>query len=256
MAVNFYLGDPVLFAWCCGMAVLAGVIKGVVGFAMPTILISGLGSLIAPELALAGLIVPTLITNGMQALRQGRSAALASVRRFRVFLLIGLVTLLAAAQLVAVLPSSAMYLIIGSVVTVLAIVQLLGWRPNLSKRGSPRAEMFVGGLAGFIGGISGSWGAPTVSYLTAIGTEKTEQMRVQGVIYGLGAVALTVAHIGSGVFNWVTAQFSLALVGPAVLGMWIGGQIQDRIDQAAFRKATLAVLLIAGLNLVRRGIVV
>jgi hypothetical protein len=36
--------------------------------------------------------------------------------------------------------------------------------------------------------------------------------------------------------------------------MAVGFAVQDRIDQAAFRKATLVVLLVAGGNLVRRGL--
>jgi uncharacterized membrane protein YfcA len=80
-------------------------------------------------------------------------------------------------------------------------------------------------------------------------------MRVQGVIYGLGAVALFGAHVGSGVMRAETLPFSLVMIVPAMLGTWLGFQVQDRIDQRAFRKATLAVLLIAGLNLVRRGLV-
>ena len=90
--------------------------------------------------------------------------------------------------------------------------------------------------------------------LMARETEKGEQMRVQGVIYGLGALALTAAHLGSGLLNAATAPFSLALVVPAILGLWLGFRLHDRIDQPAFRKATLAVLLLAGLNLVRRGL--
>jgi uncharacterized membrane protein YfcA len=54
--------------------------------------------------------------------------------------------------------------------------------------------------------------------------------------------------------NAQTLPFSAALVVPALIGMWIGFQVQDRIDQAAFRKATLVVLLVAGGNLVRRGL--
>ena len=53
------------------IALGAGLVKGVVGFAMPTILISGLSSFMAPDLALACLIVPTVLTNAWQALRQG-----------------------------------------------------------------------------------------------------------------------------------------------------------------------------------------
>ena len=47
---------------------------------------------------------------------------------------------------------------------------------------------------------------------------------------------------------------AVALVVPAMLGMWFGGRLQDRIDQRTFRRVTLVVLLGAGLNLVRRGL--
>ena len=57
------------------------------------------------------------------------------------------------------------------------------------------------GFAGLIGGISGIGWPPTVMYLTAIATAKSEQIRIQGVIYGLGAVALIAAHLGSGVLH-------------------------------------------------------
>ena len=78
-------------------------------------------------------------------------------------------------------------------------------------------------------------------------------MRVQGVIYGLGALGLLGAHIGSGVLRAETIGFSLAMVPTAFVGMWTGIAVMDRIDQTAFRRATLFVLLIAGLNLVRRA---
>ncbi|MFW8635009.1 sulfite exporter TauE/SafE family protein [Cribrihabitans pelagius] len=245
--------SPVEMAAAAAVALLAGTVKGMVGFAMPMILISGLGFFLPPELALAGLILPTLATNGMQALRQGTRAAMESVRRFRVFLLIGLVCLLLSAQMVRILPQQAMMLIIGLPVSLFALMQLLGRSFTLSKP-TRKAEAMVGGIAGLIGGISGVWGPPTVAYLTALGTEKREQVRVQGVIYGLGAVALLAAHTGSGVMRAETLPFSLALIPPAVAGMWIGGLLHDRIDQAAFRRATLVVLLAAGLNLLRRGL--
>lgn len=239
--------------FACAIALLAGIVKGMVGFAMPMILISCLSSLISPELALAGLILPTLATNGVQALRQGGRAALGSVVRFRVFLAVALVMLLLSAQLVAVLPQSVLLLMIGGPIVLFAVLQLGGWMPDLPSA-SRGWEIGVGGFAGFIGGFSGVWGPPTVAYLTAIGTEKREQMRVQGVIYGLGAVALTAAHVGSGILNARSVWFSAALLAPALLGMWIGGRLHDRIDQRAFRRATLLVLLVAGLNLIRKGL--
>lgn len=235
------------------IALLAGTVKGMVGFALPMILVSGLSLFISPELALAGLILPTLVTNWMQALRQGVGAALGSVKRFRVFLLTGLVFLLISAQMVRVLPQQMMFLAIGVPVTIFVLLQLFGIALTLA-RPTRLAEILVAAFAGLIGGVSGVWGPPTVAYLTALNTEKSEQIRIQGVIYGLGAVALLVAHIGSGVMRLETLPFSILLVVPAVVGMWIGGLLHDRIDQNLFKKATLIVLLLAGLNLLRRGL--
>ncbi|QFS84225.1 Sulfite exporter TauE/SafE [Roseivivax sp. THAF40] len=244
---------PLQWAGAIAITLLAGFVKGVVGFAMPMIMISGLGSVVTPELALAALILPTLATNGMQALRQGPQAALGSARRFRTFLIVGAVMLFLSAQLVAILSVNAMFALIGVPIVLFAVAQIAGWNGTLPAGPSKRLEIGIAAFAGFIGGLSGVWGPPVVAYLTALGTEKREQMRIQGVIYGLGALALTVAHVGSGVLNTATVWLSLAMIPPAILGMWLGGQVQDRIDQRAFKRATLWVLLIAGLNLVRRA---
>lgn len=248
------LMTPEILGFAVLVALLAGIVKGMVGFAMPMIMISLLGSFVAPDVALAGLILPTLVTNGMQALRQGWGQAWASIKRFRLFMLIGLVAMLVSAQLVRILPQETLLLMIGLPVVLFCALQLIGVQLRLPARGRNWIESAIGGFAGFIGGFSGVWGPPTVMYLTALETPKAEQMRVQGVIYGLGAVALFGAHVGSGVMRAETLPFSVAMVVPAVLGTWIGFQIQDRIDQRAFRKSTLAILLIAGLNLVRRGL--
>ncbi len=254
MEMFFDLLSPQLWLIALSIAVLGGIVKGVVGFAMPMVVISGLSSIMEPELALAGLILPTLVTNGTQALRQGIAPAWASVQRFRVYLVVGGIVLVASAQLVRVLPISVLLGLIGVPVVLFALMQLVGIRLSL-KRQRKDVEAGIGAFAGFLGGVSGIWGPPTVLYLTALDTEKTEQMRVQGVIYGLGAVALAGAHIGSGVLRAETLPLSLALIAPALLGQWLGGKVLDRIDQVVFKKATLCILLIVGLNLIRRSLV-
>lgn len=234
---------------------VAGLIKGVVGFGVPTVLILGISTIASVEVALAGLILPALVTNGWQALRQGPRAAWASVRRFGVFLSVLVIVLLCAAQLVPALPEGLLLLITGCAVTVFVGLQLLGRNLRLPAHGIARTQVGFGALAGALGGVSGIWGPPTVAMLTAMNTEKTEQVRVQGVIYGVGAVALLAGHLTSGVFRSETAPLSVILIPSSLFGLWVGFQIQDRIDQATFRKATLILLLLAGLNLIRRGLV-
>lgn len=237
----------------CLAAVAAGVVKGAVGFGMPMLLISVLSAFLPPDIALAGLILPTVVTNGAQAFGHGARAALASVRRFRVFLLAGLVFLAISAQMVNWIPAATLLVLISLPVTGFAAMQLAGVTFALARQSVP-IEVAAGALAGFVGGLSGVWGPPTVAYLTALNTQKAEQLRVQGVIYGLGAISLVVAHLGSGVLRAETLPFSALLIAPALVGQWVGRAIHDRIDQETFRRATLVVLLLAGLNLLRRGL--
>ncbi len=254
--MSFALPDfsPLLWIAIVAIALAAGVVKGSVGFAMPMILISGLGSLLPPELALGALIMPTLVTNAWQALRNGIGAAVLSAKAHWRYIVIVAVMIGFSAQLVRILPASALFLLIGTPVSLFAILQLAGVRIGFRAAHRRVAEVLIALVAGFIGGISGVWGPPTVIYLTSLDTPKVEQLRTQGIVYFLGAIALTAAHIQSGIFNAETAPLSTLLLVPALIGTAIGFQIADRLDQARFRKATLAVLAVVGLNLVRRGL--
>ncbi|UOM36352.1 sulfite exporter TauE/SafE family protein [Acuticoccus sp. I52.16.1] len=237
-----------------GVTLLAGFVKGAVGFAMPMVMVSGLGSFLAPELALAALILPTLIANLAQAFRDGVAAALDAARTHWRYVAIVSVFIMLSAQMVNLLPAQVLYLAIGVPVTIFALIQLTGRRIAFHSRHQGAVSFALGTVAGLIGGVSGVWGPPTVIYLTSMDTPKVEQLRVQGIVYGIGAVVLTTAHIGSGVLNAQTAPFSALLVVPALVGMLVGRRVSDKMDQSRFRQATLAVLVIAGLNLVRRGL--
>jgi uncharacterized membrane protein YfcA len=253
MDMFFTLMTPGEWAFAFGVGLIAGFIKGVVGFAMPLVLISGLTMFLSPELALAGLIFPTVVTNMFQALRQGVAAAWGSVKMFKVFLIAGGVALCLSAQTVRFLAADTMMLVIGVPITLFALWQVTGRSFTLTHR-STKLEAAIGMFAGAIGGVSAVWGPPTVAYLTALGTPKHDQMRVQGVIYGLGAILLLISHFGSGVLRAETVPFSAVMIVPSLIGMWLGSLVMDKIDQASFKKATLVILLIAGANLVRRGV--
>jgi len=253
METFFPLISPNALVLAALVAFVGGFVKGVVGFGMPLVFISGLTIFLSPELALAGLILPTVLSNLQQALRQGAPAAARSIVEFRVFLIAGFIALVSTAQLVRVVPEQAMMGVIGALVTVFAGLQLGGYAFTLARR-NPKIEVAAGLVAGGLGGLSGIWGPPTVAYLAALNTPKYDQMRVQGVIYGLGALALLGAHTGSGVLRSQTIWFSVALVPTALLGTWVGNRVMDRIDQRMFRRATLLVLLVAGLNLLRRAL--
>jgi uncharacterized membrane protein YfcA len=232
----------------------AGFVKGSVGFAMPLIMVSGLTLFLDPLLVIAGIIFPIVVSNGLQVARFGAAEAMSAIREHRRYIIIVCVMILVSAQFLRIIPQQAMYLVLGIPVVGLTIIQIAGFRFRVAPERRVAVEWGVGLVSGTLGGLAGTWGPTTVLYLLALDTPKARQIVVQGVVYGLGAVTLLVAHLQSGILNWSTAPFSALLLVPAALGMFAGFRLSDRIAQDTFRKATLWVLLLAGLNLLRRGI--
>jgi len=235
------------------ITLFGGFVKGTVGFALPLIMISGLSTILPPQIALAALILPAALTNAWQALRQGLGPALRSARVHWPFITIGLVVMALTAQVVLAVPQWVFFAMIGVPVVIYSSLQLLGVPLRVPAHRRGLATVLFGAMAGILGGFSAVFGPPTVAYLISLDTEKVEQVRVQGLMFSLGNVILFGAHLRSGVLNADTIPFSVLMLLPAFAGLWLGFQMQDRLNRDQFLRATLVVLLVAGLNLVRRA---
>ena len=232
----------------------AGFVKGAVGFALPIVAITGVGAVMSPETAIAAIIIPGLVTNIQQSFRGGLGAARETLVKYwrlnlTLFLLIGLF-----AQLVVVLPDAVLITILGLFITATATLQLRGWQPRVPARMANAVEAAVGAVSGIFGGLTAVWGPPILLYLIARGVPKAELVRAQGVAFLNGSIILVGAHLFSGVLDRNTLPFSALLVIPAVAGLLLGRIVQDRLDQQRFRKVTLVLLILAGLNMLRRGL--
>ena len=245
-------GGAALAGAAFGMAA-GGFAKGVVGFALPLIGLSVMGSFLPYGVAVALLIVPTLVSNVFQSLRNGIGAAWSSLREFWLLNLILVVIIALSAQLVLHLPEELLFGLLGLFITTFGLTQLAGWQPHLPPGHRRTVEALVALTGGFFGGIAGIWGPPVVIYLLAARVPKVEMIRAQSLSFLLGSLVLLVAHIRSGVLDAVTLPVSSWLVVPTMLAMFAGYRVQDRLDQVLFRKVTLAVLILAGLNLLRRA---
>lgn len=245
---------PSLLVAALAVTLFAGVVKGALGFAMPMIMISAFSGFLPPEMALAGLVLPTVFSNIGQAFRQGVPAAWATIRRYWRMIVATLVFIVASAQFVEAIPQNLFLLLLGVPITAFALLQLSGVPLAMPLKHRSRAEWALGVLSGLYGGVSGVWGPPLLVYLLSTGADKTESVRAQGVMFLLGAVVLLAAHLQSGLLNAQTLPFSAALVVPALIGLWLGGRLHDRLDQARFRRWTQILLVLTGLNLVRRAV--
>lgn len=246
--------DPTLVSAALAVTLFAGFVKGSVGFAMPMIMMSALGSFLPHQTALAMLILPTLVTNVTQALRDGPRAMIESVGTYWRHILMVVLFLAISAQFVDAIPDALMSVLLGVPILAFALWQLSGRSLALPIRHRSKAEIGLGIIGGLYGGVSGIWGPPLLVYLVSIGAPKGETVRVQGVVFLIGALALTAAHLHSGLLNATTLPLSALMAVPAMAGLWAGFRLQDRLDQKAFRRWTLVLLALTGANLARQGI--
>lgn len=236
------------------VTLFAGFVKGVIGFAMPMIMMSAMMAFLPAPVALALLIAPTFATNIAQALRQGPGAAVESAGHFRLHIAAVLIALALSSRVVTDIPKALMSGLLGAPILAFALWQLAGRPMTLRIEHRARAEVISGLIGGLYGGISGIWGPPLIVLLLSLDIEKREMLRVQGVVFLIGSVALFMAHLTTGVLNSQTLPLTLLLVIPAMIGNQIGLAVQDRLDAGRFRRWTLILLALTGANLIRQAL--
>lgn len=233
------------------VTLFAGFVKGAVGFAMPMILVSAFAVFLPQHLALAGLILPTLVTNLSQAFRQGVGPARETARTYRRFLIATVICIAISAPFADAIPRIVYLLMLGLPISIFAALQLMGRSLAIQLHHRDRAEWALGVVGGLYGGVSGIWGPPLLVFLLSTGADKLTMIRAQGVVFLIGAIALLASHLATGLANAQTLGFSAALCVPALAGLYAGYWVQDRMDQQRFRRWTQGLLVVTGLNMVQ-----
>ncbi len=251
MFTHLLINDPILLIIIIIIALLAGIVKGIVGFALPMILITGLSIFIPIEQALASLILPTIFTNFIQSFTVSKSSFYKTIIDYKIFLFFSSVFLIISSQIYTLFSTELIMGLIGIILFAYTNSQILGF--ELKFKNNNFLTVITGSLNGFLGGISGIWGPLTVSYLISLKIEKNEQIKVQGIMYSFGSILLLFGHLYSGIFNLYTFSLSLSLVPLSIVGLFIGSIIRNKINQTTFKTLTLIMILIASINLIRKA---
>jgi uncharacterized membrane protein YfcA len=241
-----------LLATVCAIFLLAGVLKGVVGFGLPTVSMGLMSLFLTPVEAAAVLVVPTLVTNIWQMF--AGPALLAMVRRFATlnagimagtFLTIGLLTgpstAFATGALGAVLAAYAGYGFVTARIEV---------RPASERWLSP----LVGLVTGMLCGATGVFVIPVIPYLSAVKIERDELIQAVGVSAFVSPLALGIALLMQGRYEASLAGPSFLAVLPAMAGMYFGQRIRGRIPPAAFRRWFFLGMLALGAYMFLRAL--
>jgi uncharacterized membrane protein YfcA len=124
------------------------------------------------------------------------------------------------------------------------------FRPAIRvNAGGPLADAGVGFLNGALAGLSGLAGILVIIWCQLRGWSRDQQRAVFQPV-AIAIFLMSAAWLGgAGVIGMDTAW--LFLIGlPALLaGTWLGMKLYGRLDEAAFRKVVLVVLLVSGIAL-------
>ncbi len=144
------------------------------------------------------------------------------------------------------------YLRIGVGVLLVAYSTYNLAKPTFTPIASSAAtDLGIGVLNGMLGGLTGLGGVISTIWVQLGGEPKDAQRAVFQPVLFMTMVMTTLTFGVSGhLFN--DGMFKLFLLGLPVLllGLWVGVFLYGKLDDAAFRRVILVLLLVSGLSLV------
>lgn len=231
---------------------LASFIKGAIGFGFPTVSTPILALFMDVKRAVAILIVPNLVMDGIQTLR--RPGLLQTLRRHAVLYGCGIVGTFLGTQLLTMVSGQVALLILGAFVMVFVAVNASRFTLRVEPRWEQVLSPPVGLFAGVLGGITNVPGTPLVLYFYALGMDKVEFVRSISLSFVVYKTTQLLAVTQAGL---MTARlFGLSLFATALgLGaFWCGLRVQDRVAQETFNRVVLGFLAVLGVWLVIRAL--
>ena len=119
-------------------------------------------------------------------------------------------------------------------------------RPSSRSQGGVPAELGVGVVNGLIGGLTGLGGIAVTIWSQLRGGPKDAQRAIfQPVLFSTFAMtAISLAFAGA--YTLETMKLYALALPALVVGVWCGLKLYGKLDDAAFRRVILILLLAAG----------
>ncbi len=231
---------------------VAAVFKGMTGFGFPLVAVPLLSAVLGPRVAVPLIAIPTMVSNVIMVARGGATRATASL----VAILAGIgVGTLAGALLIKVLDPRPLSLLVGAVSLLYVLATAFKLTLRIPPAAGERAAPVIGLVAGVIGGSTGIFAPFLASYLHLLRLAKREFVFWITMMFFIGNVVQIASYFHLGLYGGPVLGTSLVACLPMAVGTGVGLVVQDRLDQEAFGRVVLAIVFVASLNLLVRGLI-
>ncbi|CEG06933.1 Sulfite exporter TauE/SafE [Afipia felis] len=244
--------DPILFA-IAFVFMLAGFVKGVIGMALPTIVIGLLATSMPPAHAIAIVIVPAILTNIWQTFSGPYLKDI--VRRLWPLLLCTCLGVWSGMGFLSGPYAPYGTILLGILLVVYSIVALARAQFYLPKG----KETWIGAVCGYVSGLiaaaTGVQAIPTMPYLQALGMERDEFIQALGVFFTTSTTAMLFNLSHAGFLTRDVALPSALGLATALIGMYLGQTLRRRLPPETFRRWFLYSMIALGAYLAINKIV-
>lgn len=232
---------------------LAGLVKGVIGMGLPTVVVGLLGVVMPPAAAAALMVIPSLVTNVWQAFAGPHLRLL--IRRIGP-LLGGIVAgLWTTAALRPAIDDRLATTALGLILVAYVLIGRLLPAGVVPSRHASRLAAPVGLVTGAITAITGVFVIPAVPYLQRLGLERDALIQALGLAFLTATLALGAALLPAlGRLFTDDLRLLAAAVAAALAGMQTGQALRTRISLKAFQTCFFWGLLALGVHLTVRGL--
>jgi uncharacterized membrane protein YfcA len=209
-----------------------------------------LGTIMPPVTAASLLIVPSFVTNIWQLFAGPSFGAI--LRRLWLMMAGILVGTIIGAQLLASDNVKWTTAGLGVALIIYAVYTLLARQLTVPASAERWSSPIIGFLTGLVTGGTGVFVVPAVPYIQALGLSRDDLIQALGLSFTVSTIALALGLASHGAFEAGHLAMSSLAVLPALLGMWLGQVLRQKISPATFRRWFLIFLILLGIELLLR----
>lgn len=231
--------------------VLAGFVKGVLGFGFPIIALVVLTLTTGLLDALALIVIPTLVTNVWQAVAGPHLREIFD--RMWLYFLVAMIGVFFASQYLTVVNIDLLTAFLGMILFIFALSRIFDVHITVPEDRETVLSLVLGSINGVITGLTGTFMVPSILYMQALGFGKDMLVQAMGVFFALSTLMLTISLGSNGLISANEAALSAVALVPSFAGMYAGRWTRQQIDEAQFQKIFLYAVLALGAYLVWRS---
>lgn len=244
--------DPTTIAWIALTFFTAGLVKGVIGLGLPIVVLAMLAATLGLKTALALLVLPGVIMNLWQALDGPHFVS--NLKRLWSMWFVSVFAIFAGTYALAGIDPRPVTVLLGLVLTLYAVISILRPRIPPPREWEPWLNPLVGGVSGFLFGLSGVYMIPGVAYIQAIGLNRDALIQALGMTFLIITASLGIGMTANAMMSKEVAVASVLALIPSFAGLFTGRRLRRFLPEETFRKAFFVALTFTGLLIAWRAI--